>query len=151
MNQIHKNNVKEGRENEEMVLNYLNRKEERWISRPEYSVIDFSHTSKNKQAELKSRKFKSSAFPDWQIGANKIQEMVDNPNTEYIVYFLFYDGLFYWKFHWTKLMTDCEYRMGGTIKRGRDETKKNVFIRKECLTKLTDKIKYPEDFDKCML
>ena len=77
--------------------------------------------------------------------------MIKNPHKKYTIFFLFYDGLFKWDFKWQKLITDCDYRLGGTIRRGRDETKNNVFIKRECVKKITNKIKTPDPFDECLI
>jgi hypothetical protein len=151
-NHIHKTNEENGKDNELLVLNYLNKKEINWVAKKDKNaIIDFKHTKKNREAELKSRNFSSTDFPDWQIGTNKIEKMLFNIDTRYTVFFLFYDGLFKWDFKWHKLMTDCDYRQGGTTKRGRDERTHNVFIKRECLKKITNKIKTPETMDECLL
>ena len=133
-------NKKQGRINEKKVLNYLNRNndiDDYWINNNitnDRSIIDFIHNEKKIKIELKSRNFNVDSFDDWQIGLNKIQEMIDDKDYTYFVFFLFYDG--------------------GTTKRGTDETTTNsVYIKKEHLLHITNKvINIPIDDDEgCLL
>ena len=133
-------NKKQGRINEKKVLNYLNRNndiDDYWIDNNitnDRSIIDFIHNEKKIKIELKSRNFNVDSFDDWQIGLNKIQEMIDDKDYTYFVFFLFYDG--------------------GTTKRGTDETTTNsVYIKKEHLLHITNKvINIPIDDDEgCLL
>jgi len=49
--------------------------------------------SETKMGEIKSRRYKSTAFNDWMIGLNKIEEMT-NPDIQYTIFFNLADGLF---------------------------------------------------------
>ena len=143
-------NRKQGRINEKKVLNYLNRNN---ITN-DRSIIDFIHNEKKIKIELKSRNFNVDSFDDWQIGLNKIQEMIDDKDYTYFVFFLFYDGLYYWKYNLPNLINHCSCKEGGTTKRGTDETTTNsVYIKKEHLLHITNKvINIPLDDDEgCLL
>ena len=153
-------NKKQGRINEKKVLNYLNRNNDindYWIDNNitnDRSIIDFIHNEKKIKIELKSRNFNVDSFDDWQIGLNKIQEMIDDKDYTYFVFFLFYDGLYYWKYNLPNLINHCSCKEGGTTKRGTDETTTNsVYIKKEHLLHITNKvINIPLDDDEgCLL
>jgi|TARA_R110001632_G_scaffold123762_2_gene236473 hypothetical protein len=153
-------NRKQGRINEKKVLNYLNRNNDindYWIDNNitnDRSIIDFIHNEKKIKIELKSRNFNVDSFDDWQIGLNKIQEMIDDKDYTYFVFFLFYDGLYYWKYNLPNLINHCSCKEGGTTKRGTDETTTNsVYIKKEHLLHITNKvINIPLDDDEgCLL
>tara|TARA_R110000764_G_scaffold239531_1_gene339156 strand:- start:44 stop:523 length:480 start_codon:yes stop_codon:yes gene_type:complete len=153
-------NKKQGRINEKKVLNYLNRNndiDDYWIDNNitnDRSIIDFIHNEKKIKIELKSRNFNVDSFDDWQIGLNKIQEMIDDKDYTYFVFFLFYDGLYYWKYNLPNLINHCSCKEGGTTKRGTDETTTNsVYIKKEHLLHITNKvINIPIDDDEgCLL
>lgn len=153
-------NKKQGRINEKKVLNYLNRNndiDDYWIDNNitnDRSIIDFIHNQKKIKIELKSRNYTVDSFDDWQIGLNKIQEMIDDKDYTYFVFFLFYDGLYYWKYNLPNLINHCSCKEGGTIKRGTDETTTNsVYIKKEHLLHITNKvINIPIDDDEgCLL
>ena len=153
-------NKKQGRINEMKVLNYLNRNndiDDYWIDNNitnDRSIIDFIHNEKKIKIELKSRNFNVDSFDDWQIGLNKIQEMIDDKDYTYFVFFLFYDGLYYWKYNLPNLINHCSCKEGGTTKRGTDETTTNsVYIKKEHLLHITNKvINIPIDDDEgCLL
>ena len=146
-------NRKQGRINEKKVLNYLNRNNDINITN-DRSIIDFIHNEKKIKIELKSRNFNVDSFDDWQIGLNKIQEMIDDKDYTYFVFFLFYDGLYYWKYNLPNLINHCSCKEGGTTKRGTDETTTNsVYIKKEHLLHITNKvINIPLDDDEgCLL
>ena len=153
-------NKKQGRINEKKVLNYLNRNNDindYWIDNNitnDRSIIDFIHNEKKIKIELKSRNFNVDSFDDWQIGLNKIEEMIDDKDYTYFVFFLFYDGLYYWKYNLPNLINHCSCKEGGTTKRGTDETTTNsVYIKKEHLLHITNKvINIPIDDDEgCLL
>ena len=153
-------NKKQGRINEKKVLNYLNRNNDindYWIDNNitnDRSIIDFIHNEKKIKIELKSRNFNFDSFDDWQIGLNKIEEMIDDKDYTYFVFFLFYDGLYYWKYNLPNLINHCSCKEGGTTKRGTDETTTNsVYIKKEHLLHITNKvINIPLDDDEgCLL
>ena len=153
-------NRKQGRINEKKVLNYLNRNNDindYWIDNNitnDRSIIDFIHNEKKIKIELKSRNFNVDSFDDWQIGLNKIEEMIDDKDYTYFVFFLFYDGLYYWKYNLPNLINQCSCKEGGTTKRGTDETTTNsVYIKKEHLLHITNKvINIPIDDDEgCLL
>lgn len=161
MNYIRCLNQTQGKLNETKVLKYLNRNNDPvdyWVDNNEKNdreVIDFRHNEKKIKIELKSRNFKYNDFDDWQVGLNKIEEMVKNPEYTYFIFFLFYDGLYYWKFNLPNLINHCSCKEGGTTKRGVDETAMNVFIKKENLDFITDSVKNEllekKDTDECLL
>jgi hypothetical protein len=146
MNYIRCLNQTQGKINETKVLTYLNRKndpEDYWVDNNEKNdreVIDFKHSEKKIKIELKSRNFNYRDFPDWQVGLNKIREMTLNPEYTYFIFFLFYDGLYYWKYNLPNLINHCSCKEGGTMKRGENEITDNVFIKREHLELITKEV-----------
>jgi hypothetical protein len=55
------------------------------------NILDV-HSNTN-MGEIKSRRYKSTAFKDWMIGLNKIEEFT-NPEMKYTIFFNLLDGLF---------------------------------------------------------
>lgn len=160
MNYIKCLNQTQGKLNETKVLKYLNRKNDEddfWVDnnvKNNRGVIDFRHNTKNFMIELKSRNFNYNDYDDWQIGLNKIVHMMENPEYQYVVFFLFYDGLYSWNFNIANLINNCCCKEGGTNKRGTNEITDNVFIKKEYLTLVSDKVvnePLEEDDDICLL
>ena len=162
MNYIRCLNQTQGKLNETKVLKYLNRNNDPadyWIDNNEKNdreVIDFKHNEKKIKIELKSRNFNYNDFDDWQVGLNKIKEMAENPEYTYFIFFLFYDGLYYWKFNFANLINHCSCKEGGTTKRGTDETTMNVFIKKEHLDLISkvvinERLEKKDNDDECLL
>ena len=160
MNFIKCSNVKSGKINEKKVLDYLNRNNDPvdyWINnnvKNEYDVIDFKHNERNLKIELKSRNYKSNDFVDWQIGMNKIMEMINDKENRYYVFFLFYDGLYKWDFHMKNLINQTTCKEGGTERRGKNErTEDSVYIKAEYLDLVTRKVVNEplDDFEVCLL
>ena len=161
MNNLRKRNREQGKLNEKNVLAFLNRKNnpnDYWIDnnkKDDSSVIDFSHCNKKLQIELKSRNYNFSDLPDWQIGKNKIETMIDDKVNTSFIFFLFYDGLYMWKYNLPNLINHCECKEGGTIKRGINEiTPDNIYIKREYLkfiTKNVVNVPIVDEDDGCLL
>ena len=117
-------------------------------------VYDFKHKKNEKNiAELKSRRYNFSWCPDWQISQHKFQQfkMLYNQGYKIIVYNLFYDGLYYWRYTPDKAIKECNYRFGGRDDRGKNERKPYHYIKGEFMKKSRYNIKAPDLFDECLI
>lgn len=110
-------------------------------------IFDFINKKKKKIIELKSRRFRFiSHLKDWQIGINKIEKAKLYYDNGYQVFFymMFYDGLYYWKYHPDKLQTDLYIGIGGRVDRDKNEEKDYYYIKSDCMKKSKKDIKAPE-------
>jgi hypothetical protein len=140
-NKVQEQNIQQGEINEEKVLNFLNRDDIEWKRTTKFDIFDYKHKTRPFIIELKSRNNLYTDYPDWQIGMNKIIQIgKDRKNNTYFIFFLFYDGLYKWKYSLKNLINDCVVKDGGTIKRGRNELTENVFIDAKKLEFITDTI-----------
>jgi len=90
-----------GKKNEETTLSILNKVfNKKMVFNGEYKVLDWSNTSKNIWAELKSRRISSSDYSTAIVGLNKVNSCTD-PNHKYYFFFKYTDGLFYIKYNKT--------------------------------------------------
>ena len=74
-------------------------------SNNKFDTTDFKHKTKNKMIELKSRNYNFNHCNDWKVGLNKINEASKyfKSGGSFYIYMMFYDGLYFWKFHPDKI------------------------------------------------
>ena len=96
-----------------------------YVKRSAYlsDAIDFKHKRKKKNAELKSRDYNFNDCKDWKVGLNKINDarrfFLDGGTT--LIYMMFYDGLYFWKFHPDKI-NQKQISRDSRVDRGKIET-----------------------------
>ncbi len=121
------------------------------------ATFDFFNKQKKKVIELKTRRYRfNSHLEDWQIGMNKIYDAKKLFDMGYQVFFymLFYDGLYYWKYHPDKVETDLYIKLGGRVDRGKNEEKNYYYVKSSCMNKSKKDIQAPEPpdpFEKCLI
>ena len=110
-----------------------------WIKLPgKHLEADFKHKKQRVFGELKSRKYEHNRCPDWMVGKNKIDlaDKLYKKKVGFVIYNMFYDGLFKWVYSPEKVKTDCNIREGGRLDRGKNELKPDYYyIKKECMIK----------------
>tara|TARA_R110001606_G_scaffold203087_1_gene351218 strand:+ start:429 stop:902 length:474 start_codon:yes stop_codon:yes gene_type:complete len=110
-----------------------------WIKLPgKHLEADFKHKKQRVFGELKSRKYEHNRCPDWMVGKNKIDlaDKLYKKKVGFVIYNMFYDGLWKWVYSPEKVKTDCNIREGGRLDRGKNELKPDYYyIKKECMIK----------------
>ena len=99
MNKKKKSDLKFGDECEKIFLSKFKNIKKR--SNNKMDEIDFINKKNNKKLyELKGRQYNFTDQKDWMVGMNKlIHHQKNNIDGSFIVYMLFYDGLYYWKYN----------------------------------------------------
>tara|TARA_R110000824_G_scaffold11016_1_gene48032 strand:+ start:13 stop:486 length:474 start_codon:yes stop_codon:yes gene_type:complete len=122
-----------------------------WIKLPEKHLeVDFKHKKQKVFGELKARKYEYNRCPDWMIGKNKIEvaDKLYKTKVGFVIYNMFYDGLYKWVYSPEKVITDCNIREGGRLDRGKNELKPDYYyIKKECMIKCKKNVCAPRVID----
>jgi len=100
-------------------------------SADKYAVFDFEGESVS--VELKSRRIRHNQYADLMIGENKINKASKSAKDVYFV-FNCTDGIFYWKYSKDDVANGVvDFRDGGTLRRGADETCRCAYIKSAAL------------------
>ena len=103
-------------------------------SADKWAVFDFE--GEGVSVELKSRRIRHNQYADIMIGENKIIKASKSPKSVYFV-FNCTDGIFYWEFNTDDMANGVvDFRDGGTLRRGADETCRCAFIKSSALLPL---------------
>ena len=121
-----------------------------------FNEVDFIHKKKDIRCELKGRRYTFGHCPDWQISKSKMDKgkQLYDKGIDFFIYNMFYDGLYFWKYHPDKIKNDINIRWGGRVDRNKDEQKPDYhYIKSECMKKSKYQVNAPrqkELFDECI-
>jgi len=143
--------VEMGNKNEELFLPLLKTIYGTDLERTnanKWAENDYISKKNNVKIEMKSRTCYSYSFPTTMLGANKLREIFQNFNMNYVFIFVFLDGVYSWTY------SDENYelaggkdavKVAGTNERGYDDYKYHFFIPIKHLKKISDKGCYVPD------
>ena len=93
--------IEMGNKNEEMFLPLLKTLYGNDLERTnanKWAEKDFISIKNNVKIEMKSRTCYSYSFPTTMLGANKLREIFQNINMNYVFIFVFLDGVYSWTY-----------------------------------------------------
>ena len=134
MNILQQKDLDFGLSNEVSILSMLRKFIDPTLEKTTNQYDPFDYRSRNCFVELKTRRICHNQYSDIMIGANKMRIAL---NTDKDVYFVFscLDGIYYWRFNRDEYATSVKHRIGGTTRRGYDESIECCFIDTKVLLK----------------